>query len=73
MSSFDEAGDRVLEPLRNHRSTNALFGFASKVGDFSLVWHVVGLVRAIVATSTCTFHRARFRKPHRESGHQETV
>lgn len=47
MSSFDEAGDRVLEPLRNHRSTNALFGLASKVGDFSLVWHVVGLVRAI--------------------------
>ena len=47
MTTFDEAGDRVLEPLRNHRSTNALFGFASKVGDFSVVWHVVGLVRAI--------------------------
>ena len=47
MTTFDEAGDRVLEPLRNHRATNALFGFASKVGDFSIVWHVVGLVRAI--------------------------
>ncbi len=47
MTTFDEAGDRVLEPLRNHRATNALFGFASKVGDFSVVWHVVGLVRAI--------------------------
>lgn len=47
MSSFDEAGDRVLEPLRNHRATNALFGFASKVGDFSMVWHVVGLIHAI--------------------------
>jgi undecaprenyl-diphosphatase len=47
MSSFDEAGDRVLEPLRNHRATNALFGFASKVGDFSIVWHIAGLIRAI--------------------------
>ncbi len=47
MTTFDEAGDRVLEPLRNHRATNALFGFASKVGDFSVVWHVVGLVHAI--------------------------
>ena len=47
MTTFDEAGDRVLEPLRNHRSTNALFVFASTVGDFSVVWHVVGLMRAI--------------------------
>lgn len=47
MTSFDEAGDRVLEPLRNHRATNALFGFASKVGDFSVVWHIIGLLRAI--------------------------
>ncbi len=47
MSSFDEAGDRILEPLRNHRATNALFGVASTVGDFSIVWHVIGLLRAI--------------------------
>ena len=47
MTSFDEAGDRALEPLRNHRATNALFGFASKVGDFSVVWHIIGLLRAI--------------------------
>jgi undecaprenyl-diphosphatase len=47
MTSFDEAGDRVLEPLRNHRATNALFGVASKVGDFSVVWHIIGLLRAI--------------------------
>ena len=47
MTSFDEAGDRVLEPLRNHRASNALFGFASKAGDFSVVWHIIGLLRAI--------------------------
>jgi membrane-associated phospholipid phosphatase len=47
MTTFDEAGDRILEPLRNHRATNALFGFASKVGDFSVLWHAIGLARAI--------------------------
>lgn len=47
MSSFDIAGDRLLEPLRNNRATNALFGAASTVGDFSVVWHVIGLLYAI--------------------------
>ena len=47
MSSFDIAGDRLLEPLRNNRIANALFGAASTVGDFSVVWHVIGLLYAI--------------------------
>lgn len=47
MSAFDTAGDRILEPLRNNKFSIALFGFASTVGDFSVVWHVIGLVRAI--------------------------
>jgi undecaprenyl-diphosphatase len=47
MSSFDIAGDRLLEPLRNNRTTNTLFGAASTVGDFSVVWHVIGLLYAI--------------------------
>lgn len=47
MSAFDTAGDRILEPLRNNKFSIALFGFASTVGDFSMVWHVIGLVRAI--------------------------
>ncbi len=46
MSAFDDAGDRILEPLRINKATVAIFGFASTVGDFSIVWHVVGLVRA---------------------------
>ncbi len=50
MTSFDEAGDRVLEPLRTNRVTKALFGFASTVGDFSIVWHIIGLLRAIGST-----------------------
>lgn len=47
MSVFDEAGDRILEPLRKNRCSIALFGFASTVGDFSVVWHVVGIIRSI--------------------------
>jgi undecaprenyl-diphosphatase len=47
MSAFDTAGDRILEPLRNNKFFFALFGFASTVGDFSIVWHAIGLLRAI--------------------------
>lgn len=44
---LDEAGDRALERLRSHRLWVALFGIASAIGDFSIVWHVIGFVRAI--------------------------
>lgn len=47
MSAFDQAGDRILEPLRKNKLSIALFGFASTIGDFSIVWHVIGFVRAI--------------------------
>ena len=47
MTAFDQAGDRILEPLRNNKATVALFGAASTIGDFSIVWHVVGFLRAI--------------------------
>ncbi|CAB4664904.1 unannotated protein [freshwater metagenome] len=47
MSAFDSAGDRILEPLRNNKASVALFGFASTIGDFSIVWHAVGLLRSI--------------------------
>lgn len=44
---LDAVGDRILEPLRRNRLSVAVFGFASRVGDFSIVWHVIGFVRAI--------------------------
>ena len=47
MSAFDTAGDRILEPLRNNKFFIALFSFASTVGDFSIVWHAIGLLRTI--------------------------
>ena len=58
VSRFDAAGDRVLEPLRNSRMASALFGAASAVGDFSIIWHVAGFVRAI--GSVTRFHQALF-------------
>lgn len=47
MSTFDERADQLLEPLRNNRRANSLFGFASAIGDFSLIWHLIGLLYAI--------------------------
>jgi hypothetical protein len=47
MTSFDSAGDRILEPLRDNKASVALFGFASTIGDFSIVWHLVGSLRSI--------------------------
>lgn len=44
---FDAAGDRLLEPLRSRRGWVALFGIASAVGDFSIVWHIIGWLRAV--------------------------
>jgi undecaprenyl-diphosphatase len=45
--SFDSAGDRILEPLRTNKITNTVFGIASTIGDFSIIWHITGLLYAI--------------------------
>ena len=45
--SFDSTGDRILEPLRANSITKTVFGFASTVGDFSIIWHITGLLYAI--------------------------
>jgi len=54
--SFDNTGDRILEPLRANRVSNAVFGAASTVGDFSIIWHITGLLYAI--GSMHRFHEA---------------
>lgn len=45
--SFDSAGDELFEPLRKNRIFISIFGIASTVGDFSIVWHVSGFIYAI--------------------------
>lgn len=47
VARLDATGDRVLEPLRENKLSSALFGIASTVGDFSIIWHVIGLLRSI--------------------------
>lgn len=51
MSTFDDTGDRILEPLRTNTFSNRLFGFASTIGDFSIIWHIIGFSRAIGSTT----------------------
>lgn len=45
--AFDARADRILEPLRHHRTSIVVFSAAGHAGDFSLIWHVIGVVRSI--------------------------
>jgi len=47
INRIDTAAEKATEPLRNNRLTNKIFGTASHVGDYSAVWHAIGLLRAI--------------------------
>ena len=51
--TFDSIGDKVFEPLRKNAVSQRVFSMASTVGDFSAVWHVIGLLCAI--TSVISF------------------
>ena len=51
--TFDSTGDKVFEPLRKNAVSQRVFSMASTVGDFSIVWHVIGLLCAI--TSVISF------------------
>ncbi len=46
IAAFDARADAALERLRGHPVADAVFTTASHVGDFSLVWHAIGLARA---------------------------
>jgi membrane-associated phospholipid phosphatase len=51
VDSFDYWGDRQLERLRGNAVTDAVFKTASFLGDFSVIWHLVGIGRAIIDPS----------------------
>lgn len=46
-AKFDAHVDRRIEPLRNVRVVVLIFTVASAIGDFGLLWHGIGLIRAI--------------------------
>lgn len=47
VDAFDDRVDRALERLRGHRLADRVFTTASHLGDWSLIWHACGAVRAL--------------------------
>ena len=47
VDAFDARVDELLEQLRGHPIADRLFSTASHVGDFSLIWHAIGIVRGV--------------------------
>ena len=51
VGSFDRWGDGQLEKLRGNRVADPVFRSASFLGDFSVIWHLIGIGRAIIDPS----------------------
>ena len=51
LHAFDLKVDRLLEPTRNFKPTIWLFTTATALGDFGILWHIVGIVRAVADSS----------------------
>ena len=49
VSSFDNWADGQLERVRGRAVPDALFSAASHLGDFSLIWHIVGTARGVTS------------------------
>jgi len=47
VDAFDARCDELLEQLRGNPAADRLFATASHVGDFSLIWHAIGIARGI--------------------------
>lgn len=47
MSSFDARVDEALEAFRRQPIAARVFHFASAIGDFSVVWHIAGIIYAL--------------------------
>lgn len=48
LADFDSVVDRALQPLRGRPVPDAIFRAASTLGDWSLIWHLVGITRVVV-------------------------
>jgi membrane-associated phospholipid phosphatase len=49
--SFDRWGDEQIERLRGHPVLDRVFKAASFLGDFSVIWHLIGIGRAVIDPS----------------------
>ena len=44
---FDNKVDSSLERIRDFKMVKVVFSIASAVGDFGILWHIIGLLRAL--------------------------
>jgi undecaprenyl-diphosphatase len=51
LARFDEWADRALERLRGNPVADTVFTTASRLGEFSLIWHVANVARGLTAPS----------------------
>ncbi len=49
VAAFDRWADAQLEALRGNPAADQLFSAASHLGDFSLIWHIIGLTRGLTS------------------------
>jgi membrane-associated phospholipid phosphatase len=47
VAAFDRWADVALEHLRGHPAADAIFVTATRLGDWSLVWHLVNVTRGL--------------------------
>lgn len=48
IKAFDDSVDRKVDRLRGHRTTDRVMYAASELGDWSLIWHIVGATQALL-------------------------
>jgi undecaprenyl-diphosphatase len=48
VAAFDDAVDRALDRLRGHPLADRAFYAATQLGDWSLLWHLIGSSRALL-------------------------
>ena len=49
IKAFDDWADAHLESLRGNPAADFLFTNASHLGDFSVLWHIIGLARGLTS------------------------
>jgi membrane-associated phospholipid phosphatase len=52
---FDDAVDRAFDRVRGHKVVDRGFYEASELGDFSLLWHLIGATQALRADDPLTY------------------
>jgi len=49
VGQFDDRVDGFVDQFRGHKTADRLFYGASELGDFSLIWHLVGVARGVTS------------------------